>query len=168
MKDTVLIGLGNTLFSDEGIGMHVVHRLLESGDLPQNIDCIEMGTGGMRIIHAIAGRRKAVFVDCARMGKAPGTMKRFVPGGARSRKKLPGFSLHEGDLLSILEVARQAVDCPEEIVIFGIEPGSVAPGENLSRELADRLAEYSTAIMAELKRAPKKSRKNGHSRAQAK
>lgn len=159
MKDTVVIGLGNTLLSDEGIGMHVVHRLIESGKMPVNVECVEMGSGGFRVIHAIAGRRRAVFVDCARMGEKPGALKRFEPAKAKSRKKLPGFSLHEGDLLSILDTARLAVTCPDDIVIFGIEPASTAIGENLSPALAARMDEYVAALMAEV--APKSAGRRG-------
>jgi len=142
MNPTVVIGIGNPLMGDEGVGLSVVDALARRADDFPGVDFIEGGTGGMKLLHLIHGRRRAVFVDCARMGEAPGALRRFDPEDVRSCKALAGFSLHEGDLLSILEVARGLDRCPEAIVIFGIEPQSVEPRQALSPAIADRLPQY--------------------------
>jgi len=98
----------------------------------------------------MAGRRKAVFIDCAFMDEAPGTIRRFTPDQVSSQKALAGLSLHEGDLLKIIELSRSLGECPPEVVIFGIQPQSIEPGEALSPALSTRLDEYADAVAAEL------------------
>lgn len=149
MKDVVVIGLGNPLMSDEGVGIAVVQALLGRGEHPR-ADFIDAGTSGMKALHAMAGRKKAVFVDCAKMHARAGTLRRFGPDAVASRKELPGFSLHEGDLLNAIQLSRRIGECPDEVVILGIEPGKLEMGQGLSEELAARLGEYLAAVDAEL------------------
>ena len=146
-RSTVVIGLGNLLMADEGVGVRLVRAL--AAQFPA-VDFCELGTGGMAVLHALAGRRKAVLLDCARMDQPPGTIRRFVPDQVASGKALPGFSLHEGDLLEILALSRRLGECPETVVIFGIQPASLAPGESLSPALASGFDAYLQLIAAEI------------------
>ncbi len=150
MKPIVVIGLGNPLMSDEGIGIHLLQALSADAGRHPDADFVDAGTAGFKALHAIAGRRKAVFIDCAMMGEAPGTIRRFSPDEVRSRKALPRFSLHEGDLLDTLEISRKLGECPADVVIFGIEPVSMAPGQELSDLLRSRLGEYRATIERDL------------------
>lgn len=148
MKNIAVIGLGNPLMSDEGIGVRVVAELRHS-ELPGTVDLLDLGTSGMSVLHELEGRDKVIFVDCALMGTAPGTLRRFTPNAVVSHKAEPGLSLHEGDLLSTLALARHLGTCPDDIVIFGIEPKVVDFGEELSPELQDNLDTYVATIRAE-------------------
>ncbi len=147
----VVLGLGNPLMADEGIGVHVVERLHQRADRYPDVEFIDAGTGGMSVLHWIEGRRKAVFVDCAFMGGEPGQIRRFTPEEVRSTKVLAHQSLHEADLLRILTLAEQLDQSPEEVIIFGIEPETVEPRQGLSDVLADRIEQYMGKIEAELK-----------------
>ena len=149
MKNIAIIGMGNPLMSDEGIGVRVVTRLQRS-ELSETVDVLDLGTSGMRVLHELEGRDKVIFVDCALMGTAPGTLRRFTPDEVASQKAQPGLSLHEGDLLGTLALARQLGTCPEDVVIFGIEPKVVDFGDQLSPELVENLDSYVAAIRAEV------------------
>ena len=149
MKQVVVIGLGNPLMSDEGVGVRVV-QALEAEGVHSRADFVDAGTSGMNALHAMAGRAKAILVDCAKMRAEPGTLRRFGPDQVVSRKELPGFSLHEGDLLNTIELSRRIGECPAEVVIFGIEPARVEMGESLSPALASRLGEYVEAVKADI------------------
>jgi hydrogenase maturation protease len=154
MRPTIVIGLGNPLMSDEGIGIHVVRALAaRAGEFP-HVDFLDAGTSGMNALHAMAGRRKAIFVDCAFMEAAPGTILQFDPANVSSRKGLGRLSLHEGDLLDMIELSRRLGECPAELVVFGIQPERVEPAEMLSNTLALRMADYAEAVCAELRRFP--------------
>ena len=146
---TAIIGMGNPLMSDEGIGVRVVARLRESG-LTDEVDVLDLGTSAMSVLHELEGRDKVVFVDCAMMGAEPGTIQRFSPEEVSSCKVQSGLSLHEGDLLNTIALARRLGTCPEEIVIFGIEPKTIDFGEDLSPELAEQVENYVAAIRAEV------------------
>jgi hydrogenase maturation protease len=149
-KPVVVIGLGNLLMSDEGIGVHLVQQLCLSADEFPAVDFIDAGTGGLAILHHIQGRSKAIVIDCAYMQEPPGTVKKFTPCEVVSTKTITNLSLHEADLLGIIELARQLGQCPDEIIIFGIEPQVVEPGCELSKILADKFDEYVTMIRKEL------------------
>ena len=149
-KDTVVIGLGNLLLSDEGIGIHLIRKLSEHRDKFPSVEFIDAGTGGMNVLHLIANRKKAVIIDCVKMGKKPGTIKRFEPTDVQTTKKMMHFSLHEADILRIIELSRQLGECPDKIVIFGIEPESLELGQKPSKTLSDGIDAYSLDICKEL------------------
>ena len=142
MKDVVVIGLGNPLMSDEGVGIAVLQALRERGEHPR-ADFIDAGTSGMKALHAMAGRKKVVFVDCARMKAQPGTLKRFGPDAVASRKELPGFSLHEGDLLGAIGLSRRIGECRRGDL--GIEPARLELGRGCQPNCA-RLGRYVAAV----------------------
>ena len=146
----VVLGLGNPLMADEGIGVYLVERLNRVADRYPNADFIDAGTGGMSVLHWIEGRRKAILIDCAFMGAEPGTIRRFTPDEVRSTKVLVHQSLHEADLLHILTLAEQLGQCPEKVVIFGIEPETVEPGQELSGPLLEKIGHYLSEIEVEL------------------
>ena len=151
LAPTVVIGLGNPLMTDEGVGIAVVARLHQCADLPADVEVIDLGTGGLNVLHEIKGRSKVVFVDCAYMNASPATLRRFTPDEVQSAKLQTRLSLHEGDLLQTLELARQLGELPSEIVIYGIEPESVTFGDHLSDTLKRRLDEYVETIRQEIR-----------------
>ncbi len=151
MRETLVAGLGNPLMGDEGVGIHVMVRLMaEPMDRFPDVEFADLGTSMMSAVHAMTGRRKAVFIDCALMGEEPGALRRFTPEDVRSVKALPRFSLHEGDLLQAVELSRAMGECPDEVVILGIEPAHVGPSQDLSHTLERRVPEYVRAVLAEL------------------
>jgi len=149
-KRTVVVGLGNSLMTDEGVGIYIVRELMSSSAQGSDVDFVEAGTSLMAVVHAIAGRRRALVVDCAWMDEAPGTIRCFRPDTVVSRKGLKHLSLHEGDLLDGLELSRKLGEYPEEVLIYGIQPQSVQPGQSLSSALSERMGSYVEAIAAGL------------------
>jgi len=150
MKPVAVLGLGNPLMADEGIGVVLVERLSGSADRYPSVEFIDAGTGGLSVLHWIAGRRKVVFIDCALMDEAPGAIKRFTPDEVRSRKVLAHQSLHEADLLRVIAMARELGQAPEEAVIFGVQPEVIEPGQGLSPTLTEKMDEYVFLILREL------------------
>jgi hydrogenase maturation protease len=151
-KPTVVLGLGNPLMADEGIGVHLIERLARSAEQWPQVDFVDAGTGGMSVLHLIEGRQRALFIDCAFMGQEPGTIRRFAPDEVRSAKVLAHQSLHEADLLRILSLAEELDQCPERVVIFGIEPQVVEPRQGLSAILLEQTEHYLSEIRSELRR----------------
>jgi len=151
-KPTVVLGLGNPLMADEGIGVRLVERLAESASQYPDVELVDAGTGGLSVLYQLEGRRKAIFIDCAYLGEEPGTIRRFGPEEVCSRKVLAHQSLHEADLLRIIDLARQLGQAPDEIVIFGIEPQRIEPALGLSPALARRIDEYVAVLRQELEK----------------
>lgn len=151
MNPTVVIGLGNRLLSDKGIGLVILEALARKATEFPNVDFLELGTGGLAVLHALAGRKTALILDCARMGAAPGTMRRFTLDTVRASDAPPRLSLHKGNVLDLIALVRRMGECPERVIIFGIQPGTLAPGETVSPVLQARLPEYCALITKELK-----------------
>jgi hydrogenase maturation protease len=150
-RSTVVLGLGNPLMADEGIGVCLVVQLSRLANEHLDVEFIDAGTGGLAILHQIRDRRKAIFIDCAYMGEEPGVIRRFTPQEVCSGKVLAHQSLHEADLLRILDMSRQLGQAPDEVVIFGIQPERIEPRLDLSPSLRGRIDEYLTVLLKELK-----------------
>lgn len=149
-KDIVVLGLGNPLMADEGIGIEVVARLQSRAKDFPDVDFIDAGTAGFGLLHRLSGRKRAIMVDCCLMGSAAGTISRFTPDDVNSIKRLSHFSVHEADILQVIELARRLGDCPDEIVIFGIEPQTIEQRTSLSTLLAGRLDFYVQQVVGQL------------------
>ncbi len=150
IKPVVALGLGNPLMADEGIGVRLVVQLSRSAAEHPDVEFIDAGTGGLAVLHHIEGRRKAIFIDCAYMGEEPGAIRRFTPQEVCSSKVLAHQSLHEADLLRILDMSRQLGQAPDQVVIFGIQPRRIEPSLDLSSVLENRIDEYLAMLLQEL------------------
>jgi hydrogenase maturation protease len=151
-KDIVVLGLGNPLMADEGIGVEVVLLLSQMAGRFPSVDFIDAGTAGLAIIHKLSGRKKAIIIDCCVMGMPPGSIVAFTPLDVNSIKQLRHFSLHEVDILKVIELARRLGDCPDEVIIFGVEPAAVESKQSLSAVLAERLDSYVTLVEKQLEK----------------
>jgi hydrogenase maturation protease len=149
-RPVVVLGLGNPLMGDEGIGVYLVEQLAKFAAEYPSVDFLDAGTGGLAVLHYIEGRRKAVMIDCAFMDEEPGVIRRFTPDQVRSRKVLAHQSLHEADLMRILDVARQLGQAPEQVILFGIQPQRVEFSLELSRTLVEKMDEYIALILHDL------------------
>lgn len=149
-KEIIVVGIGNLLMRDEGIGCAVIDHFVSCQDVYPDVEFVDIGTGGFALLHLISGRKKAILIDCAKMGTEPGTIKKFTPEQVNSIKQLSHYSLHEADVLKVIEISRQLGQCPAEIVIFGVEPELIEIGQELSETLFVRFVDYITAVEKEL------------------
>ena len=153
-KPTIVVGLGNPLMADEGIGVVLIEelsKLAAAGILPSDdVEYYDGGCGGMYLLHTIAERKKAILIDCALMGTEPGTIKRFTPDDIKSVKQMAHLSLHEVDILKVIELAKQIGQCPDEIVIFGIEPVNITMQMHLNDAIRAKIPGYIDAIRKEI------------------
>jgi len=134
-----IIGLGNYLLADEGAGLHAVH-LLEKKLRNKEIDILEGGTPGLNLLHEFNGRQKIIFIDAGNCGLKPGQYARFRPEEVKSRKKSPGYSLHEFDLITFLRFAGSFMEVRKiDIVIYCIQPVDIHFSEKLSPTITKKL-----------------------------
>lgn len=136
--------------TDEGIGIHIIRKLIYYGYQSKNVDLVELGAPLISVVHTIAGRKKAILIDCAQMGEIPGTILQFTPDEIVSTKVLSHYSLHEADLLNALDISRKLGEYPQSVVFFGIQPESIKPGEYLSTQLKQKLPDYINMIVQEI------------------
>jgi hydrogenase maturation protease len=151
-KDIVVLGLGNPLMADEGIGVEILLRLSQRAGKFPAVEFVDAGTAGLSLLHKLSCRRKAVLIDCCAMGSSPGSIAMFRPEEVDSVKRLSHFSLHEVDILHVIELARRLGDCPGEILIFGVEPAAIEAKQSLSAVLAERLDSYVELVAGQLRK----------------
>jgi len=147
-KQLAIVGVGNLLLSDEGVGVHVV-RALRGTLLPSGVAVFEFGTRGLEILEAVEGFKKVVIVDAVRSGAVPGSIRRWRLGELLDAAAPSMVSLHEIDLLTTLKVGRATAKLPDDVVIVGIEPKALSPGLELSPELKVKVQELLDLVTKE-------------------
>jgi hydrogenase maturation protease len=151
---TVVAGIGNLMMTDDGVGIRILRRVQEGWPHRADVDFLEVGASSLGACHAIANRACAILLDCCLMGAVPGTIRRFSPSRAVSRKQPPGLSLHEGDVMQAMALSRRLGEYPREVIVFGVEPVSMAPGDGLSPPLQECLESYAELVLHTLRRMP--------------
>ena len=146
-KKTFIIGIGNLILKDEGVGVHVIRRL-QSKDLPPEVELIDGGTSTMELLGIIQEADRIIVVDAVRAGGEPGTIYRVSPEDLISETERP-LSLHQVGLLEVLGMAKQLGACGN-VVIIGIEPKEVSWGTELTGELETRVPRLMEAVLDEL------------------
>ncbi|MCV7072982.1 hydrogenase maturation protease [Mycolicibacterium rufum] len=131
--DVLVIGCGNLLRGDDGVGPVLVRHLWERG-VPDGAKLVDGGTAGMDVAFQMRGARQVVIIDAAATGSAPGTMFR-VPGSELAElPPLQGLHTHSFRWDHAIAFARWALgeDCPTDITVFLIEVAGVEMGADLS------------------------------------
>ena len=141
----VVLGIGNLLLRDEGVGCHVAHAL--EGMALAEARVIDGGTSA-DVVGLVEGTDKLIIVDAVKGGGAPGQIYRFRLKNLTLQQK-PFLSVHDLSLLDNL-VLMKVWDKVGEDVIIGIEPKEIDWGLELSEEVEKKLPEIIEAVLAEV------------------
>jgi len=147
---TLILGLGNPLRGDDGVGPRMAKELTRRG-LPEGVAALDGGTGGLDLLQALEGWRRVVIVDAADIGRVPGQFARFTPGQVRLAKAADPFSFHRAGVGEVLALAQALGWTLPEIVIFGVQPAEVGWGEGLSPAVEATLPALADAILEEVR-----------------
>ena len=142
----VVVGVGNLLLKDEGIGIHTVKALQEM-ELPPDVKIIDGGTAPDLIAYTEAGD-KLIIIDAASAGGEPGTIYRFLPEDLSQNEGI--LSTHELGVEQNLRLMSLTGNRPGEIVIIGVEPGEIGWGTELSPGLQQKIPEIVEAVLREI------------------
>jgi hydrogenase maturation protease len=149
MKVT-LIGLGNLLLRDEGVGVQAVQAVQERYQLPPELEVVDGGTAGLDLLPYVEGRDRVLFVDAVNFRQAPGYI------GVLEKREIPALftpkdSLHHLGLMDILAAAQLLDLAPKDVCLIGIQPQVIEPGLELSELLQARLEPLLDLIIAKLR-----------------
>jgi len=147
---TLVLGLGNVIMGDEGVGVHVV-RALETHALPPNVECLDGGTGGFILLEPLQSASRIILIDAAADGNPVGTVTRTTP--RFSRDYPPTLTAHDIGVKDLLDVFYIQGGGPE-VTLYAI---TIDPRQPISMELSEEIrqaADVAVAeILAELKQA---------------
>jgi hydrogenase maturation protease len=149
VRHVLILGLGNPLLGDEGIGVRVVEEL-QGLELPDGVTVVEGGTAGLGLIGLMEGYQKVIIVDAADMGHPPGCVVRFTPLEAQLKTVEAPLSLHQIGLGEVLTLAEALEVAPAEQIIIGVQPSQVEMGAGLSPEVERAIPKIIRTILSEL------------------
>lgn len=119
----VVLGVGNILMTDEGVGVHAVTRLEEIYEFPESVELIDAGTSGMDCLDRIAHADLLLIADCMRSRQAPGTISRLADDQIKAWFKTK-ISPHQVGLSDVLAACAFHDMSPKRVVLWGVEPES--------------------------------------------
>jgi hydrogenase maturation protease len=131
----VILGVGNLLLSDEGVGVHVAEILMKM-DLPKGIEAVEGGTDGFGLIDIISDADRLVIVDAVKGGADPGSIYKFDIEDVPDSPAMYKTSVHQVGILEVVHLSELITDKRPKTTIIGIEPESVEMGMELSAKVA--------------------------------
>ena len=145
-----MLGVGNILLRDEGVGVRVVEEL-QKRDLPPEVELFDGGTIGADLLDVIADRRKVIVIDAAMGDFEPGTVIRLTPEDLATPEQ-PSASLHDLGVHETLMLARQMNAAPDEVTLIGVKPFRVEYGLDLTPEMQRLVPRIADTVLEELKR----------------
>ena len=150
MKKAILIaGIGNLLFTDEGIGVHII-RELSKKNLSSEVELADIGTATFELVRFMEGKDKVVIVDAILSDQPPGTIFKLTPDDLKPTQGKFSASLHQFGIVEALASADQMGIKPD-VVIFGITPKDYqSPGTELTPELKKSIPKIIQAILREI------------------
>jgi hydrogenase maturation protease len=148
---TLVLGLGNPIMGDDGLGLAVLDRLRAEWVLPVDVEMVDGGTWGMRLLPLIEAAERVLLLDAIDLGLEPGSPV------VLEREQLPRhfahkLSPHQIDLREVLALAELRGTLPADIVAVGAQPERVELAAELSPALARRLGEITGLAVGRLER----------------
>lgn len=147
----LILGIGNILLQDEGAGIWAVRKFQEEYIVPSNVEVIEGGTGGVKLLSLIEEFENLIIIDTVRGNGQPGEVYRLFPGDIKAQDS-PLFSTHEGGIIELLYLSELFGKRPH-VIIIGIQPLEIAKiGLDLTPPIYNSLGTVIKAVIKELKR----------------
>lgn len=132
-----ILGLGNILMTDEGVGVHIVNEFEKRYDLPEYVEIVDGGAAGLDLIPFIEGREKVLMVDAVNFDQEPGYI------GSLENEQIPAklsmkTSIHHLGLMDVLCIVNMSGNVPKDMCLIGIQPRSLELGLDMSPEIWDK------------------------------
>jgi hydrogenase maturation protease len=148
--DILVLGIGNVLLTDEGIGVRALKELERRYTYPTNVELLDGGTAGIELLRHIRNRDYLIIIDAMKCGQEPGTVFRVegdeVPAAFRTR-----ISPHQLGLSDLLAAAMLTDELPANLVLYGVEPESIDIGLDLTETVEANVDKLVGAVADELR-----------------
>jgi len=151
-EKVLIVGIGNELLGDEGLGVHVARSLLGAkASLPPQVEVLDAGTALLDLLPEMSRYSRVILVDAVRAGQEAGRIYRLesLADFAGQLDTNPRMSLHQWDLMETLRVAEMLGLLPKKLSLVGAEPESIAPGTELSPKLTQAAEKIVSILLDE-------------------
>ena len=156
----LVLGIGNLLIGDEGVGCRTVEELCRRFTLPPEVECLDGGTAGFELLSYLDGRKEVILIDALQDDRAPGTVIK-VEGEHVPKAFLTRTTPHQLGICDVLAAAALTGIMPERLVLFGIEPKSLEVGLTLSSEVQAAMEKVVHAVVDQLRQFGYEVKPNG-------
>lgn len=148
-KKINIIGIGNTLYTDEGVGVHIIPYLEEALSGFNNVEMIEGATDGMRLLEPVEEADYLIIIDAINAGKPGGELITI------RQEEIPRYygvkmSVHQVGFQEVLFAADLRGRLPEEMVMFGVQPDSLDLNIGLSDKVKGKLPELVASVVQQV------------------
>jgi len=145
----LVLGIGNLVMSDDGVGVLVAQRLQQGYRFADNVEVLDGGTLGLDLLPKLENITNLIMIDAVETGQKPGTCVRLcgqeLPIALETK-----LSPHQMGLKDLLAVSELMGHSPKEMVLFGVQPGSVEMQIGLTAEVEAKLETLVTNVLNEL------------------
>lgn len=141
MATTLVLGIGNTLLSDEGCGVHAVRHLQNAHPTSPDVTCLDGGTLSFSLAADIQDHDNLIVIDAAQLGEAPGTVACLEGEAMDKYLGKARRSVHEVGLLDLMDMARLTEALPAHRALIGIQPERFDWGESPSPRVSAAIPE---------------------------
>jgi hydrogenase maturation protease len=149
-KDIMVVGIGNRLLGDEGIGLYIIDNLSQI-PMPSNVNFIDCGCDLLGLMSYLNKPQKIIIIDAIRGGGKPGEIYKFNYSKLTTMKD-ETQSGHQMRTIFVLGLLRSVypVLADSEITLIGVEPKTLELGNNLSQEVKERIADVTRLVIEEI------------------
>ena len=148
-SETVVIGVGNTILSDEGVGVHAARLLQSDPRVPAGVKILDGGTLGLELVPYASDASRVLLLDAMNSGQAPGTLARMT--GRDLLGTTGGWSAHQLGVADLIAALFLVSTRPQDIVVLGVQPADTHWGTSLSPAVEKALPALVDAALAQLR-----------------
>ncbi len=152
MSSTLVLGIGNTLLSDEGAGVHVINHLLERHADEPDVTYLDGGTLSFTLAGPIAEHTGLIVVDAARLDAPAGTVRLLEDAEIDRYLVTAGTSVHDVSLIDLFDIARLSRTLPQRRALVGIQPQILDWGDSPSPIVAAAIPEAAALVIQAIRR----------------
>ena len=144
-SDTVVIGVGNTILSDDGVGVHAARRLQDDPRLPAGVSILDGGTFGPELAPMVSDASRLLFLDAVNSGDAPGTLTRMTGRDLLGASR--GMSVHQLGVVDLISTLALMSTKPQDVLVLGVQPANTDWGTSLSPDVEAGLGDLVEAAL---------------------
>ncbi len=137
-EETLILGIGNVLWADEGFGIRAVEALHARYEFPDNVTVMDGGTQGMFLLPAVRNAKRLLIFDAVDFGDPPATLRLVLGDDVPRYMGAKKVSMHQAGFQEVLSAAELAGDLPDELALIGVQP--------------ERLDDYGGSLRASVRR----------------